>query len=248
MAGPYHTYSIAHGPRTQLRVLLNDIPFYRVMPDRTGVTEASVADHLLVPGANTATLELIQAEEHYHVYFAVLLDRDRDHPLFELVWPVVYERLPVVFDMPISVTLPLLMPGVTFRSAYLDAPPAHFGPDGTPELREAVRRFHDTLVRADAESYLAETALKREELQRAYPGSPFLGDQYLRERFADRFSQGLRVDPLEKLVFEPCADGRVAFVTRSDGGKPIVALSPDGGGMDHDLWFTWHRGAWRLFR
>jgi hypothetical protein len=248
---PY-TYCISHGPFTALQFRLNDIPFYRITDTKkeTGVTETSVADHLLVRGENTFTFEVRQAEEKYYATFELQVNHDRSNNLFELVWPLIYQYIPAVTSQPFSYTLSFHIPDFTFRSAFLDAPPQVFGPEGNRELHEAVLRFYDTLLRADHRAFLWEMRLKRSELQRAYPDSPILTDEYLERIFAKRFGSGLEVEPvrLEDLHFESCAGGRVAFVTRKDGGRPILALTPDGQGMHHDLWLTYHEGAWQIFR
>jgi hypothetical protein len=50
------------------------------------------------------------------------------------------------------------------------------------------------------------------------------------------------------LHFESRAGVRVAYVTCKDGDRPILAMTPDGMGMDHDLWLTHYEGDWRIFR
>jgi len=162
----------------------------------------------------------------------------------------VYRRIPAVMSHPLTYTLSFMMPDFTFRSVFLDATPRTFGPAGDQELHEAVRRFHDTLVRADWRGFLDEMRLKRLDLQRAYPGSPILTDEHFERTFAQRFARGLVVDPIDMndLRFESCAGGRVAYVTRRDGERPIQALTPEGHGLYHDLWLTYHEGAWRVFR
>jgi hypothetical protein len=248
---PY-TYGISHGPYTALKFRLNDIPFYRITDTKkpTGVSENCVADHLLVRGENTFTFEIHESDERYFAKFSLQINHDRSNNIFDLVWPLIYNYIPAVTSQPFSYTLSFHIPDHTFRSAYLDATPQVFGVEGDRGLHEAVLNFYDTLVRADYRGYLREMRLKSSELRRAYPDSPLFTDEYLDRVFSKRFSQGLEVEPvrIEDLHFESCAGGRVAFVTRKNGERPILALTPDGQGMHHDLWLTHFEGAWQIFR
>jgi hypothetical protein len=231
---PPYTYCISHGPFTALRFLLNDIPFYRIVDTRkeTGVTETCVADHLLVPGENTFGFEIHESDEKYYATFDLQKNHDRQNNLFELVWPLIYKYIPAVTSQPFSYTLSFRMPDdFTFRSAFLSATPQSFGPEGNRALHEAVLRYYDALLRVVV-------------------GSPLYTDEHLEKVFRKRFSKGLEVRPirLEDLHFESRAGGRVAYVTCKDGDRPILCVTPDGMGMDHDLWLTHYEGDWQIFR
>jgi hypothetical protein len=247
-----YTYCISHGPFSSILFRLNDIPFYRICDTtkETGVTETNVADHLLVRGENTFTFEIHESDEKYFATFELQLDHDRKNNLFEFAWPHIYQFIPAVTSLPFKYTLSFNIPDLPFRSAFLDAEPQSFGPEGNRELHEAVMRFYYALIRSDAKGFLHEMRLKVDELQRAYPGSPMFDYNKLEGTFIKRFEQGLEVETirLDELVFESCAGGRVAYVTRKDGGRPISAHAPDGAGMIHDLWLTHYQGRWQIFR
>ena len=247
---PPYTYCVNHGPQNALRLLLNDIPFYRVLPERNNITRNTVADHLLVPGENTFAWEILQADPRNTASFDIQLEYDRENHLFEWGWPKCYDDVPFVMEYPQRYETTFQMPDFKFRSAFLDAPPEPFPDSGNPSQHLAIRKFLETLHKADADAFMDELSLKTQELQRAYPRSPFFDEQHLRSTFRERFSNGLQVRDVEmnELQFESRADGRVAYITRRDGGFPIEVFTPDGQGMQHDLWLTQDNGMWRIFR
>jgi len=248
--GPY-TYTLSHGPDTVVRLLLNDIPFYRVPHQRDrGITETCPVDHWLVPGLNTFDIELAFAEERYFITFSIEESYDREHPIFRYEWPRVYRTLPIVRQFPFVHGSSFTVPDLTFRSVHLDAPCSAFPLSGNEAQQRAVMRLYDTLLRADADAFMDAMALKTAELNRAYDGHPLVNPDKVRGQFRERFSRGLTVKPVsvDELVFESRADGRVAYVTRKDGGQPIDVETPTGEWMAHDLWLTFHNGDWRVFR
>ena len=163
------------------------------------------------------------------------------------MWKDVPEALQIV---PFRHDVPFEVHGVDFTPAYVNAPKADFDHRGTPELREAVRQYHETIARGDTDGFMAQNAMKIEECDRAYEGHPAFSPGALRDPMAERFQAGVEARPLvfEELHFESFLDGRVAYVTRLDGGTALAAASKNGDEMENDLWLTQQGGLWRVFR
>lgn len=138
------------------------------------------------------------------------------------------------------------------RPVYLDSPPADFGPEGTPEQHEAVRRVYRAFQSGDADAFLSEHALKLSERQRAYPDNNAFALANQRIEVAGHFNHTWQVRPTEmkELYFDRRADGRVAHVTRIGDGYALEARSddPEDNYFATDLFLTQHDGAWRVFR
>lgn len=243
-------YRIAHGPWTRLRVHMNDVPFYRRDPQEYAITFTDGANHLLVPGENALTLEILEAPPHVTVIVEITIDNNHESPVLRIDWPMMEEAVPEARALPFTITARFTARGTSYRPAYLDAPPSHFWPEGTPEQHEVVRDFHAVMARGDTSGFVEAVGLKSEEYLRAYGGDPTCGKEAAREEAAEAFAKGVEVRPLrmDDLVFEQRADGRVAYVTRRDGGKAVEAVAGDGQRFATDLWLTRHNGAWRIFR
>ncbi len=239
---------IVHGNHTRIRVLMNDIPFYKRGPTEYTVTYTDGANHLLLPGDNVITLELYEAPDNIHVIVEVTIDNDHERPVVRLDWPTIVGGLPPV--LPFVISFPFRTTGLSYQPAYLRAPPASFGREGTPELRQAVTDFHGAVARNDADAFARLVELKSVEGQAAYEGSPSYAIGDARREAAEYFSEHALARPLDfdELVFEPRAEGRVAYVTRVDWGPAVEARTRKGRGFGTDLWLTRHDGAWKIFR
>jgi len=241
-------YRIAHGNDTRIRVLMNDIPFYRRGPTEYTVTHTDGANHLVVPGDNVVSLELYEAPDNFHVIVEVTIDNDHEHPVVRIDWPTVLAGAPPV--LPFVISVPFRTTGLSYQPAYLRAPRSSFGREGTHELRQAVTDFHGAMARNDADAFVRLVELKSAEFLAAYEGhSSFsLGDA--RRGVQEYFAENALARPLDldEIVFEPRAEGRVAYVTRVDWGPAVEATTSQGRRFATDLWLTRHEGAWKIYR
>ena len=141
------------------------------------------------------------------------------------------------------------------RPACADAPRARFTRDGTPEQKEAVREVYRAFDAGDAQAFLRTVKLELDERQRAYPHVPELSAERRRAKITARFAKKWRIRPvdlrsLKELSFESRLEGRVAFVTRRDGGAAIeaVAANDSSNRVEMDLLLTRKGSTWRVFR
>jgi hypothetical protein len=249
-ATPYY-YQITYGPRTRLRLLMNGVPFYRDVPKSVGVTHGGAANHLMVPGENVLTLDVLEADTFFSIVAEITVDFDHKSPVVRVDWPEIWKDLPAASQVvPFRHDARFRVTGVESEPAYLRAPKTEFGTEGTPELREAVWRYHDVTARGDTEAFLHEIELQLSEMNRAYDNHPAFAAGSVRSDMAERFDAGITARPLDfdELHFESFADGRVAYVTRVDGGPALQAASGNGQEMAADLWLTQENGQWRVFR
>lgn len=247
---PYY-YMVSHGPPTRLRLLMNGVPFYRCVPDTDGTTFSAAANDLFLPSGNVLTLEALQADTFFSIVVELTIGFDHTSPVFRLEWPKMWKDVPEALQIvPFRHDVPFEVHGVDFTPAYLKAPEAEFDHRGTPELREAVRQYHESIAKSDLDGFMAQNALKIEESQRAYDGHAAFTAAALREPMTDRFRSGIEARPLDfdELQFESFAGGRVAYVSRLDGGCALAAASRNGDTMTTDLWLTQQGGLWRVFR
>jgi hypothetical protein len=156
------------------------------------------------------------------------------------------ERTPLVWETTFS---PL---GDMFSPTHLAATPQTFGPEGTPAMRDLVRRAHEALERHDADGYAHLFELKLEETARAYPGWDGSDrSQNLNELVALMAREfDLRPLDLAEVRFESCRGGRVAYVCRPDGQFLLEAVFRDEAmaRLRTDLYLAHLGGEWRIFR
>jgi hypothetical protein len=263
-ATPYY-YDLHHGAGIALRALLNDLPFYRSAGAEAAAVTAP-ANHLLVPGENVLTLEIAPPSKSVAaavareppapgalegVRFALRIDDEDDTVVHAASWPDPAKKR----EPPTTITARFKVNGGFGRPVYLDAPRARFERKGTPDQREAVREIYRALEKGDAQAFLRLTELKLAERERANPGVPDLAVARQRARLLERFAKrwtlrSVDVKTLKDLVFESRAEGRVAYVTRADGGPALeaVAASDPTNTLATDIFLTRVTGAWKVFR
>src|SRR5690242_4806585 len=83
---PYY-YQVNYGPRTRLRLFMNGVPFYRSVPEDVGTMHSSAANHLLSPGENHLTLEVLQADTFFGMMVEITNDLDHKSPIVKVEWP-----------------------------------------------------------------------------------------------------------------------------------------------------------------
>ena len=260
-------HSILVKDRTWARAYLNDLPIYRagVGPN----SRSGPINDLLVPGENELTIELLHAPTPIHsptlkgaVTFMVYESLNPHAPegvkverrdILEAVFPELWQSAPAERRRFPFFYRAFFDPGVEVQPPpYLKSPQMTFGCDGTPELRAAVQRLHAAIADNDVDRFLGEIALKLDHYEQALEGEPNARASYKRELFRkELFHYRLKPEPLDlgALHFEPRAGGRVAHVTRADGGYAITAVAQDDPKrrLRTDLLFTQYAGEWRIF-
>ena len=251
MPDPHYYYMLGHSPETRLLASLNGIPFFRTDDEPGGATRTSVADHLLVPGKNTFRLEIVEALHWGGISFSLAWEHEHDDATFECRWPDILGetplrdvKFPFIHHAEFEVEEPLRRP------VWMDAPVSVFGPEGTPELREAVKDLHATWSSGDVPRILDAIQLKVDEFHSTYPEDSTFTRESTASQIAAFFTLPTRPRPHqpEALRYDACANGRVAYVTRKDRGYPIHIEATETKRMRTDLWLTRHEGRWRLFR
>lgn len=253
MAYTHYYFRISQGPDTSVRAWLNDVPFYRYYgPLQCG--RSGPAIHLLKPGENTFAIEIDRAPPESQVFFELMIDFDHEHPAIYFEWPKEALHLPAERRTPFRWEGRFEPEGDLFTPIHLASPPEVIPCEGTPELREAVRRFHAAVEARDLDGFCEGLALKASEFSRAYPGWPDSTAQDMRADMVGFFKEDIRVRPLamSDVHFEARAGGRLAYATHLGGGFLIDATSPDltadgeRASVSMDLTFTRHMGAWSI--
>lgn len=256
-------YSLTLKEGVWARAYLNDLPLYtgEIGPN----SRSGPINDLLVPGDNELTIELLRVPQPVHspyldgaveLFFYEVLNPNTTplttRVIHEVSFPAIYTSAPRERRHFPFLHRSRFEPGVDVHPPpWLAAPPAEIGCEGTPELREAVRRLHAAVDDSDADRFFQEIALKLDHQERAFEGHARATARAKREAFrADLFDLRLRARPLEidALHFEPRAGGRVVSVTRP-GGYAIEAACLDDPGrrIRTDLLFTRYAGGWRVF-
>jgi hypothetical protein len=209
---------------------VNDVPFYRRVVDHNAAP-AGPFNHFLVPGTNVVTIALSEVEgvlpAHVIAGFDMKIQRQEDDkilfhqrwPDFGAEYPEEKRKLPIVHTR--SFTPEIQSPAPIWE----DAPRGWFPPEGTPEQRDAVLDLHTAYARGDADGFLSATGLKMDLHRKYYGPVPEVSPAAARARVTSQLSEPWDVAPVnfDELVFEHHADGRVAYVTRKDGGPALFA-------------------------
>jgi hypothetical protein len=259
-----YSFSLAHGPLITVRATLNDLPFYR----GRGAESAALtgpANHLLLPGDNVLRLE-IEAPSGAapsaltgtppQLSFTLRVDDEEDTLVHAVSAADGWADLPPAQQkLPWKQVSRFHADTRLGRPACFDSPRARFNRDGTPEQKEAVREIYRAFESGDAQAFLRAIRLELEDRQRAYAGVPELSAARRREKIAARFARRWRIRPidlrnLKELSFESRLEGRVAFVTRRDGGAAIeaVAVGDTSNRVEMDLLLMRKGSSWRVFR
>lgn len=259
-----YSFSLAHGPLITVRATLGDLPFYR----GRGAESAALtgpANHLLLPGDNVLTLELdapsaavaaALVEAPPHLSFALRIDDEADTLVHSVSAAELWAELPrEQRKLPWKHVSRFHADSRVHRPACADSPRARFSRDGTPEQKEAVREVYRAFESGDPQAFLRAIKLELEERQRAYPGVVEHSAARRREAIAARFAKRWRIRPidlrnLKELSFESRLEGRVAFVTRRDGGAAIEAVAAEdpSNRVEMDLLLMRKGSSWKVFR
>lgn len=241
------------------RAWLNDLPLHKV-PTRGPLSMNGGANHLLVPGKNRLSLEILTMPDRQpppppppesggapqkvvHVLPVGMKVYQIIDPNAE---PLTASEMATV-DLPVSLglhpwekpPLPLFhevefdLPFPVAEPVYWRAPPADFPCSGTPELAAAVTEVHDALMNRDLQRFQDLLSLKHEVYAAAFPGEPTAALDRQRSASEKFFGLRYRVKPLDlaKVHFEPRAGGRVAFVSGWDDRPVLEAVAEDQPGL-----------------
>lgn len=261
-------HSILLKEDTWARAYLNEMPLYRsafLGPD----SRSGPINDLLVPGENEISIELLRTKKLHHGAFlkhAITLN------VFEVTNPEALHPTPFEQRMIVDMKFPDVMealdtrhqrypmyfratfdPGVDIADPpFAGAPEADFGCEGTPDLRDALKRLHDTVARCDVEAFLNEISLKLEHAERALEGEEAMTAKQKKDGFREQlFKFEPEPQPLDfaDIHFHALLGGRVAHVTRLDGGFALDAVcrKDPKRRMRTDLLMTRHQGQWRVF-
>ncbi|MEO5728514.1 MAG: hypothetical protein ABI134_17410, partial [Byssovorax sp.] len=213
-----HWYKLHHGTGVALRIFVNDILLYR-HSGRDNWTFTGPANHLFVPGENTLRVELFPTIAPAHapklrgpVEVRIMADAPKDVIIaeYDFSWWDAQNEPPLP-----TVGASVFRPdGDIPEPAWQSAPRERFGPEGTPELRAAAQALHEAFAKRDVDAYFEAHRVRLEQWQRAYPESPAYDPSLQRARLADAMKIDWVMPPFDAdaLVFEPQADGRVAYV------------------------------------
>jgi hypothetical protein len=244
---------ISQGPNAMVRAFLNDVPFYRFYGPEP-VNRTSPAIHLLVPGENTFAIEIERADTANQVFFELSVNWNHDNPTFYFEWPKVAADLPREKRVPFRYETRFSPEGNLFSPVWLSAPSVDVPCNGTPELKDALRRLHAAIESRDVNAYCSEFSLKAREQERAYPGWPGSTAADMRQGVGEFFRMDLSLQELDldDVHFELRAGGRLAHARRTGGGFVIDALTLDRtaddeqGRLSLDPTFVRHEGRWQL--
>lgn len=261
--GYRYAYRLRQGPRTIVRATFNDLPFYRE-PSHSFADTAARCDHLLQPGKNTMSVEVWEGPESPDSpellgpvrlsLHELVMPIDEEQYIARILWPEDAaarkdDKKPE--ELPWGLTVQFEMPEDHPRPYYMDLRPEEIPEQGTPDLREAVRRIHDALMQQQPRLFVDEMRLDFEEQRRYYPTDARLSIGSVLPDVEAQFKKRMQVEPLppEQLRFESRAGGRVALAMRRDGLPVLWAQGIDEQGhMNIDPMFVRKDGMWTLYR
>jgi hypothetical protein len=252
-----YAFRLRQGPKTLVRISFNDLPVVR-QPSRGSKDDLRPANHLLVPGKNTMRLEVWpgppspDSPSIQGIVDLGLYEIESERLLAQILWPqaAVERGLPPDEHLPFRHEVEFEIDETHPPPVYAEFPAEDVPPGGTPALREAVAKLHEALVRQDARAFLQAHALKLAENKRYNGATPNNDANTLAAAYEARFAKKLDVAPLDEglLRFEPRAQGRACYVTRTDGLPVLraeVAGEP-GQFFNADPVFVKDRGDWTL--
>jgi len=259
MQRPY-LFAVHFDEGTVGRAWLNDLPLHKQIT-RGPDTLSGGANHLLVPGTNTISFEIMRLRDRGRVppvdfkIYQVLDPNTQPisiDPLTSFSLPAALSLAPGEEPtIPLYYTSTFIVPEPLSEPVYFQSPPTFFPCEGTPELRQVVIELHEALSTRDLATWLELLRPKHEEFARAYPAEPTAA--FDRQRAASETFFSLRPVPrpldFSRLHFEPRAGGRVAYVSGLDNEPALVAAAEDQPNLAlrANLLLTQIDGRWRVF-
>ncbi len=255
-------YHATTAPDVLLHAYLNDLPIFRGL-HHGPETRQGGANHLLVPGENTLTLEVLRAPRPRStgaapgepIRFVIFTAADPVHApkdvtiIHEVRFSEIIEKMPEAEYEPYHYTARFELGVPVNPPLYLSSPTTAIDCGGTPELHQVIADLHAALAASDIDQFLDLCSLRNEEYAFAYEGlGPTVGS--LRDVAREFFAFGPIVEPLDpqSLHFESRAFGRVVCVSRADGRAAIEARTRDDDAavLRVDPWLTRRDGVWRI--
>ncbi|MBK8939871.1 MAG: hypothetical protein IPM79_20170 [Polyangiaceae bacterium] len=254
---PYY-YVLRHMPGLALRLALNDVPFYRGVVTFNKATNGPV-NHALVPGLNTVRMDLAAAPVNPDspsarvVLDFDVLEQEGDRLVHTVRYPQLLERHePKQRKLPLTHVETFEVEGDVPPPIWENSPREEFPESGTSEQLDCVFELWDAYKRQDIGAFLSATEVKLSDHQRYYGAAPELAPAEAARTYGAKLREPWDVAPFEphELSFERWADGRVAYVTRKDGGFALLATHKTDPGQRWraNLYLTKVDGRWRIFR
>lgn len=260
---------------TWVRVYVNDLILYKEPPfvGQQGMSDSYALNELLVPGENRISYEVLRAKDRSMItdpgtrwafrselYLqtdtwdpTATLEGDMKYKVIHAFeFPTIYEevkekrfhRTPFFYE-------------ATFQNPWADfpepvwkrAPEAEFDDQGLMEQRAAIEEIVDAIKSRNADAFLDAIALKMDHESSAFDSKAYKTKQP--EAIREFFDMEPTVDDLDwgELHFRPLHGGRVAHLTRLDGGFALDAYcekEPDRR-LRSDFLLTQQSGRWRVF-
>jgi hypothetical protein len=247
-------YVIKNGPKIATRAYLNDLPFYRRVPENHDGVSAPAA-HWLVPGENTLALEVLGQDTsvgYSSLVEATVRRMEEDEILARVGWPEMWKGVPEEEQkFPARAEVTFHLDDDLPKPLWADSPSEHVPREGTSELVAAVYALHEAIERRDPARIVDLMSVKIEDLTRYHGRTGLLDPREVELDFAERFKEPVNVEPFDaaRLRFDARQRGRVVHVTRDDGRRVVAFANRDESkGFFLDPFFVRHGGTWRLFR
>jgi hypothetical protein len=216
--------------QTALMVSLNGIPLYdKVMGEETRGTTTS-PDQWLMPGLNTLSLTMKRGEVNPTTAISTILrDGNTNTKLATITWP--NDFVTPTESAPLGTrTAQFSIPDTHERPIWMNAPRMNLPREGDALAWAPIEALVAAFRAGDAEGVYEGIRLKTEEHHR-FHGVDESAPGTVRRVVGQRVQEPYAMQPLDKslTVFEPCFDGRLHRVTRTDG-RPLIHGAPAAAG------------------
>lgn len=261
---PYMT-RLYHGPGTWVRAWVNDLPMY----DKPVHSMSAIdfpATPWFVPGENDLVLEFAESERPEGLsnvapafdltFFAegpppLPTSKPPLVPILEVKFPALLAELPMEkWALPTRWSTKFTPTGNIPPPIWADNPREVIPERGNPELLGALFALHQAFAKKDVDAMVEAIDLKIEDQLRYHPGSARLNRSEIKKEHAEMLTEGdWKVAPFEpeRLRFRSCAQGRVAYAHRDDGGPALEAHNGPHAWKARPLFVR--RGTdWKIFR
>ncbi len=246
------------------RAWLNDLPVHKLLmhgPDSMG----GGASHLLVPGKNRLTLEILRLPPPRSIMpVGMKIYRIKDAEVQPILADLLlHVELPPALNLPTGKlpTLPIYhsvdfeLPEPVLAPPYLRSPRVEMPCSGNQEVLDVVQTLQQAIEQYDTARFHDLVSLKHEWWATVYSGDPNATIERQREASTEFFALRPTVRPLDvsRLHFHPRAGGRVVYVSAWDDGPVLEAVAPAAGedqptpALRTNLLLIQHEGRWRVF-